>query len=200
MNFNKKKFKFTDLSDDNTFENSPKQNDSLQNNTDLDLDFNFSNKGILHRNENINQNNHDVIPIYKKDNSVNNFQNDNNNVNNIEMINQSEVISMVDKAVNTHEESKNYLKNDLLEESKKSSQEFKTFNQIINNVDNKNESNLNNDKISNNFNVKEKLDVKTNIYLKQNLVFQIQEISKKTGESRSSVINRLIEIALKEMV
>lgn len=200
MNFNKKKFKFTDLSDDNTFENSPYQNDSLQNNTDLDLDFNFSNKGILHRNENINQNSHDVLPFYKKDNTVNDFQNHNSNVNNIEMINQNEVISMVDKAVNIGEESNNYLKNNLIEENKKSSQEFKTFNQIINNVDNKNESNLNNDKISNNFNVKEKLDVKTNIYLKQNLVFQIQEISKKTGESRSSVINRLIEIALKEMV
>lgn len=56
-----------------------------------------------------------------------------------------------------------------------------------------------NNKIQHFFTAKEKLDVKTNIYLKPNLVNQIQALSKQTGESRSAIINKLIEHALKDI-
>ncbi len=49
------------------------------------------------------------------------------------------------------------------------------------------------------FDVKEKLDVKTNIYIKKWIYDEIEQIHKKTNISRSSVINKLLEHALKEL-
>lgn len=49
------------------------------------------------------------------------------------------------------------------------------------------------------FKEKEKLDVKTNIYLKKENYLKIEEIYKSTGNSRSSIINKLIEIALNKI-
>ncbi|MGL4616712.1 MAG: hypothetical protein ACRCUM_00580 [Mycoplasmoidaceae bacterium] len=49
------------------------------------------------------------------------------------------------------------------------------------------------------FKEKEKLDVKTNIYLKKDNYARIEEIYKTTGNSRSSIINKLIEIALNKI-
>lgn len=49
------------------------------------------------------------------------------------------------------------------------------------------------------FKEKEKLDVKTNIYLKKDNYLKIEELYKKTGNSRSSIINKLIEIALNKI-
>ncbi|MGL4647230.1 MAG: hypothetical protein ACRCVI_00705 [Mycoplasmoidaceae bacterium] len=46
------------------------------------------------------------------------------------------------------------------------------------------------------FKEKEKLDIKTNIYLKKDNYQKIEQIYKNTGNSRSSIINKLIEIAL----
>ncbi|MCF0217483.1 MAG: hypothetical protein HUJ42_00350 [Malacoplasma sp.] len=47
--------------------------------------------------------------------------------------------------------------------------------------------------------IKEKLDVKTNIYLKSSVVVKLKELEDRTNESRSSIINKLIEIALKNI-
>lgn len=52
-------------------------------------------------------------------------------------------------------------------------------------------------KIKQFLNVKEKLEVKTNIYLKNSIVIKLSELEARTNESRSSIINKLIEIALK---
>lgn len=49
------------------------------------------------------------------------------------------------------------------------------------------------------FDVKEKLDVKTNIYIKKWIYDEIEQIHKRTNISRSSVINKLLEHALKEL-
>ncbi|MGL5246104.1 MAG: hypothetical protein ACRC8C_00885 [Mycoplasmoidaceae bacterium] len=49
------------------------------------------------------------------------------------------------------------------------------------------------------FKEKEKLDVKTNIYLKKDNYERIEELYKSTGNSRSSIINKLIEIALNKI-
>lgn len=52
-------------------------------------------------------------------------------------------------------------------------------------------------KIKQFLNVREKLEVKTNIYLKNSIVIKLSELEARTNESRSSIINKLIEIALK---
>lgn len=46
---------------------------------------------------------------------------------------------------------------------------------------------------------KEKLDIKTNIYLKSSIVIKLKELEKRTNESRSSIINKLLEYAIKSM-
>ncbi|MGL5591717.1 MAG: hypothetical protein ACRDCF_03245 [Mycoplasmoidaceae bacterium] len=56
-----------------------------------------------------------------------------------------------------------------------------------------------NEKTSVFFKEKEKLDVKTNIYLKKDNYARIEELYKSTGNSRSSIINKLIEIALNKI-
>ncbi|MGL4358086.1 MAG: hypothetical protein ACRCSY_05235 [Cetobacterium sp.] len=56
-----------------------------------------------------------------------------------------------------------------------------------------------NEKVDVFFKEKEKLDVKTNIYLKKDNYARIEELYKSTGNSRSSIINKLIEIALNKI-
>lgn len=46
---------------------------------------------------------------------------------------------------------------------------------------------------------KEKLDIKTNIYLKSSIVIKLKELENRTNESRSSIINKLLEYAIKNM-
>lgn len=58
-------------------------------------------------------------------------------------------------------------------------------------------TNFEEEKIKQFLTVKEKLDIKTNIYLKSSVVIKLRELEEKTNESRSSIINKLIEIALK---
>lgn len=69
----------------------------------------------------------------------------------------------------------------------------------------KNESNLSTSKeesFNTNINkliqVKEKLEVKTNIYLKSDLVRRIKRMCDETGNSRSAIINKLLEYAIKD--
>ena len=87
-------------------------------------------------------------------------------------------------------------------EERNSKTVIRTFNESLSyQSNNENQSNdfPSNSKANQLFSSKEKLDVKTNIYLKPKLVFKIKELVDKTGESRSSVINKLIEFALEEM-
>lgn len=87
-------------------------------------------------------------------------------------------------------------------EERNSKTVIRTFNESLSyQSNNENQGNdfPSNSKASELFSSKEKLDVKTNIYLKPKLVFKIKELVDKTGESRSSVINKLIEFALEEM-
>lgn len=87
-------------------------------------------------------------------------------------------------------------------EERNSKTVIRTFNESLSyQSNNENQGNdfPSNSKASQLFSSKEKLDVKTNIYLKPKLVFKIKELVDKTGESRSSVINKLIEFALEEM-
>lgn len=54
-----------------------------------------------------------------------------------------------------------------------------------------------NPKINSLFDVEEKLDVKTNIYIKKWIYNEVEKIHLSTGKSRSAVINKLLEYALK---
>lgn len=60
-------------------------------------------------------------------------------------------------------------------------------------------SNFSPNKIKDLISFKEKLDVKTNIYLKSSIVVKLKELEKRTNESRSSIINKLLEYAIKNM-
>lgn len=76
----------------------------------------------------------------------------------------------------------------------------KTFNEAIRNQERMKQSTaFEENKIKQFLTVKEKLDVKTNIYLKSSIVIKLKELEERTNESRSSIINKLIEIALKHM-
>lgn len=99
--------------------------------------------------------------------------------------------------------------NDKLEnqsEPKQNSTETNKLNESVsvekpfNNFSNNNVSELNTKQTDINkfISVKEKLEIKTNIYLKPNLVLKIKKICDETGNSRSSIINKLLELAIKE--
>ncbi len=78
-----------------------------------------------------------------------------------------------------------------------------TFNETVQmqkeSVPLKQEYAFDNNKVKQFISTKEKLDIKTNIYLKPNLVNKIKALSDETGESRSSIINKLIEHAIKDI-
>lgn len=78
---------------------------------------------------------------------------------------------------------------------------LKTYNEALKKQEKKEEETqtFEDDKIKQFLTVKEKLDIKTNIYLKSSVVLKLRELEEKTNESRSSIINKLIEIALKSM-
>lgn len=76
----------------------------------------------------------------------------------------------------------------------------KTFNEALRNQERMmQQTSFEENKIKQFLTIKEKLDVKTNIYLKSSIVIKLKELEEKTNESRSSIINKLIEIALKNM-
>lgn len=118
------------------------------------------------------------------------------------MVNSNQDIQQSNNvSVEKTEVSKRIFKEKPIEE-RNSKTVIRTFNESLSYQSN-NENHGNdfpsNSKASELFSSKEKLDVKTNIYLKPKLVFKIKELVDKTGESRSSVINKLIEFALEEM-
>ncbi|MDE6082523.1 MAG: hypothetical protein K2F52_01435 [Malacoplasma sp.] len=77
---------------------------------------------------------------------------------------------------------------------------IKTYNEALKNQENnKSENYFEEDKIKQFLNVREKLEVKTNIYLKNSIVIKLKELEERTNESRSSIINKLIEMALKNI-
>ncbi len=77
---------------------------------------------------------------------------------------------------------------------------IKTYNEAIKKQEiNKSENYFEEDKIKQFLYVKEKLEVKTNIYLKSSIVIKLKELEERTNESRSSIINKLIEMALKSI-
>lgn len=76
----------------------------------------------------------------------------------------------------------------------------RTYNEAIKNQEVNTETNhFEENKIKQFLNVREKLEVKTNIYLKNSIVIKLKELEERTNESRSSIINKLIEIALKNI-
>lgn len=80
-------------------------------------------------------------------------------------------------------------------------QTTKTYNQALQNQEEQIKAihSFQENKVKELLTIKEKLDVKTNIYLKSSIVIKLKELEERTNESRSSIINKLIEIALKNM-
>lgn len=158
----------------------------IDKNQNKKIEENNINTKIL--NENIND---EIIIENKKINEVSNIQDDNKEYKSKYDINidyDSEV--PIKQQIKQQQE---IIKSKNLEVTK-----LKTFNETLNSTQTIVEE-FNSNKIQQFFTTKEKLDVKTNIYLKPNLVHEIQVLSKKTGESRSAIINKLIEHALKDI-
>ncbi|WPL39578.1 hypothetical protein [Malacoplasma iowae] len=218
----KRKYSFTDLSDDivvqkpiqqeekpikndqnNTNSITETKNDNISENIEknpqnpinneikeekyvskYDIDINYDDDEPVKNNT--SSNNVDT----SKNNEVENktFANDDQNKSNINIVEKNETSKPIF--------------NERPVEERNSKTIIRTFNESLNyqtNNENKTNELSNNSKANELFSSKEKLDVKTNIYLKPKLVFKIKELVDRTGESRSSVINKLIEFALEEM-
>lgn len=102
--------------------------------------------------------------------------------------------------VNTTTETLNVGESDKRYSNLKPRSTLKTYNEAIKNQATNAETNhFEENKIKQFLNIKEKLEVKTNIYLKNSIVIKLKELEERTNESRSSIINKLIEIALKNI-
>lgn len=102
--------------------------------------------------------------------------------------------------VNTTTEALNVDESDKRYSNLKPRSTLKTYNEAIKNQATNAETNhFEENKIKQFLNIKEKLEVKTNIYLKNSIVIKLKELEERTNESRSSIINKLIEIALKNI-
>lgn len=246
----KKKWKFTDLSDDDIVqENIGKDENPNKDSFNVNInefsekknnkEFDNLKEEVPKLNENIQK--VEVIEKSEINNVIDskveamNSTNENNDVSKIDSLNDTikninkknvEIINSVSNELDNKE--KNNVNNNSIEEYKSkydihidydseipikqqikqqqeiiktsnSENKLKTFNESLNSSAQINNEEFNTSKIQQFFTTKEKLDVKTNIYLKPNLVNEIQMLSKKTGESRSAIINKLIEHALKDI-
>lgn len=184
---NKKKFKFTDLSDDEVDEINLNMDNSTNSLNDFKIDVNKVPVNIDEKN------NFSINSEVIKKTSENHLEIGNQEIQKIERI--------VPDQFNTVEPEKSTFIEQNKERSFNKVSQLKTFNESV-------KANFNEDfklsfkeeKLNNFFVQKERLDIKTNIYLKQKLVEQINYLSKKLGESRSLVINKLIEHALKDII
>lgn len=223
----KRKYSFTDLSDDIVVQKPVQQEQKpLNNNVNTNQHQESKSTNVVENNkENMQQpseptikneveeekyvSKYDIDINYDDDEPVKNNTSNNKAdtsvkseivekpiANNNQDIQQSNNVS-----VEKTEVSKRIFKEKPIEE-RNSKTVIRTFNESLSyQSNNENQGNdfPSNSKASELFSSKEKLDVKTNIYLKPKLVFKIKELVDKTGESRSSVINKLIEFALEEM-
>lgn len=230
----KKKWKFTDLSDDDIVQensnseninvNASRNNIILEKKQDIEKNqFDLNMNDFLDKKEN-----KDVISEKEKNNAVIEKEVKNNNLIEKQNIKKSVLLdsSFNDKKnefnaeelkekifeekyeskydINIDYDSDVPIKQQIKEQQKSnnlgsSQTKMKTFNETINSNTEIIDQEFNSSKIQKFFTTKEKLDVKTNIYLKPNLVNEIQLLVKKTGESRSAIINKLIEHALKDI-
>lgn len=230
----KKKWKFTDLSDDDIVQennnseninvNASASNTIVEKKQDIEknqLDLNMNdfldkkdNKNVISEKEKSNAviekeiKNSNLIEIQDIEKNVlldSSFKNnkDEFNAENLkEKIVEEKYESKYD--INIDYDSDVPIKQQIKEQQKSnnlgsSQTKMKTFNETINSNTEIIDQEFNSSKIQKFFTTKEKLDVKTNIYLKPNLVNEIQLLAKKTGESRSAIINKLIEHALKDI-
>lgn len=216
----KKKWKFTDLSDDESLEEN---NNSIENNETINKEtFNLNINDFSQKKESIKiENNKDLFETNsdKKEiliDSVKTIENKNVNLNHLNENNNVEKIiknkienSKVEEYQSKYDINIDYDSEIPIKQQIKQQQsnklnntennKIRTFNETLNNTIQTNNDEFNSNKIQQFFTTKEKLDVKTNIYLKPNLVSEIQILAKKTGESRSAIINKLIEHALKDI-
>lgn len=192
----KKKFSFFDLSDDSLFNNT---NDEINQIKPVTPEL----KPITEKIEEINSNN-----IQQKEETINSEIKTQSN--NFEHAKFNEPIIQS----NTTEVKNNSIKEDNLYPKVERYEEKKELinNNIKSNIEEKEENVTNNNYISNGvtntgsstnvninslFDVEEKLDVKTNIYIKKWIYNEVEKIHINTGKSRSAVINKLLEYALK---
>lgn len=227
----KKKWKFTDLSDDVeveeekssiSFEDNIKSikkdqellNNILNENKEVKKQQSENQQALNNKKETIDVSNKIIVNDYEKALEKKN----NNKTKNIEEIPTSQEKEITQGVItNNQQDSINRfnskydididydsdipIKQQIQEHQKK--QKLYTFNETVQMKrlpeEEQNIKEFNNEKIQQFIKTKEKLDVKTNIYLKPNLVNKITTLCKQTGESRSSIINKLIEHALKEI-
>lgn len=219
----KRKYSFTDLSEDIIIQKPNEQEQTTITNKETKKDeANYAKDNLENKNENNhienninNQSNeekyvskYDIDINYDDEEPAKNITNINNQNTVVKpetsektSINEEQITNDSKKIISEKHESHKPLFQEKPIEERNTKTVIRTFNESLNYQSNNGDSNefSNNPKANELFSSKEKLDVKTNIYLKPKLVFKIKELVDKTGESRSSVINKLIEFALEEM-
>lgn len=212
-----KKFKFTDLSDDITFEQKPLEKEDSQKDLSKENDFikntsdNIKKVPKKQKNSIDNSVSSNTTIIEKKESqdiisSVSEIENDTDTVEidpyiNLETENLSNYVNQYTSHTNIDENKNIQIENKSNHENfvYKSNGITKTFQESISNFS---DSNLESEKeldINNLIDHKERLSVKTNIYLKPNLVSTIKKLCDETNNSRSAIINKLIEIGIKSL-
>lgn len=220
-----KKFKFTDLAYDNV--KSIPENDSsrvekkesylqdIKNNFESQkesISNNSSNKiEIQQIDKKTNSNTFDFEIKQKKDlgnEEVKNVKKINYEIDYSEYddVNDKQKVSNFSRPNNYekvyHDEKRTQLKTYSSILNEKDSNEINRYNETLENQENLSGtmgSTFSPNKIKDLISFKEKLDVKTNIYLKSSVVIKLKELEKRTNESRSSIINKLLEFAIKNM-
>lgn len=220
-----KKFKFTDLAYDNV--KSIPENDSsrvekkesylqdIKNNFESqkeNISNNSSNKiEIQQIDKKTNSNTFDFEIKQKKDlgdEEVKNVKKINYEIDYSEYddVNDKQKVSNFSRPNNYekvyHDEKRTQLKTYSSILNEKDLNEINRYNETLENQENLSGtmgSTFSPNKIKDLISFKEKLDVKTNIYLKSSVVIKLKELEKRTNESRSSIINKLLEFAIKNM-
>lgn len=186
----KQKWSFVDLDDkdfeeinkiDSTIENSKDKNITLE---DLKKEKNIDKKNSWLNETNLSK--EDFEPIKKFEKKIEYNVDYQDVLEEKESLEKSEII----KKFFVQNENQNNLK---------PRNTTRTFNQAVKNIEHSENKSFGDEKIKQFLTVKEKLDVKTNIYLKSSIVIKLKELEERTNESRSSIINKLIEIALKNI-
>lgn len=157
---------------------------------------NTFNPNVNNVNNNINHQ-PNVIPVYNQqqfNNQNSNFVQPNNYVNNQQSVVQQPQES---QQISKRTQLKTY--SSVLQDDSMNVQTFNNQYQYNPNERIQTNSSFVPEKVKDLISFKEKLDVKTNIYLKSSIVVKLKELENRTNESRSSIINKLLEFAIKNM-
>lgn len=186
----KKKFSFFDLSDDSFFNHDEEIEQKEKKDNNVKVENKSEESRIQEAVDVFSKQEKLTIEEKKEENTITLKEQEENNL----YPKVEEFVEKKDEVKTIVEERKPIIENNINEQKNI----VKTTQFVQHSIQQENTSNLNaNSKINSLFDVEEKLDVKTNIYIKKWIYNEVEQIHLSTGKSRSAVINKLLEYALK---